>query len=89
MAAPGDIDDPRPNEAILEGAGLDTGWAYSTSSVTIQIHHTLMGKSVNFFPVLFTISLTDGMMDWELYRWTDSDGDLVNPYNWTMNQTQE
>jgi hypothetical protein len=87
MAAPGDIDDPLPNDDILEGAGIDMDWAYSTSTVTLQINHTLMGKSVNFFPVLFTIIVTDGMTDWELYRWTDSDGDLVNPYNWTMNMT--
>jgi hypothetical protein len=87
IAAPGDIDDPFPNDDILEGAGVDMDKVYTTSDVTVAINYSLKAEAVDFYPVELTVKVTDGGSVWELYRWEEGDGAIANPYNWDMNLT--
>ncbi|MGA1866012.1 MAG: Ig-like domain-containing protein [Thermoplasmatota archaeon] len=86
-ATPGDIDDPFTDDSILEGAGIDTAMAYTTSDVTIAINYSLKAEVADFYPVKLTVTVTDGVSVWGLYGWNEGDGTIVNPYNWDMNLT--
>ncbi|MBN1540477.1 MAG: hypothetical protein JW939_10060, partial [Candidatus Thermoplasmatota archaeon] len=86
-AAQGDFDDPYPDDTLLEGVGIGTNWAYDTSDQIIPINYTLREKAITLYPVQVMVYTIVDTAEVVLYKWIPADGDLADPFNWTVNLT--